>query len=247
MAGQANQLSRYGAIAKSTPFTTGRVYFLVSASETAYSQFSKFFPQDGDGYTRVYTTWAALITQIQLETPAPTVIVSPLFTTAPTKAQQLALDAAYAVVIQAAENLPDGSYLSATLTALSLATSTTNNLFQVNGRIILTDIVGEVVTTTSATAANAKFTSLPTVGSTTDLCATGSTTSAAAGAQMVITGTLANALVVTTQSAVVRQATPLIITAGTLQLITSATTTGNVKVRVKYVPLDHGAFVSPLI
>ena len=148
------------------------------------------------------------------------------------------------VVVQAGQNLPDGSYISATASALSLASTTTNNLFQVNGRVLITDILGEVVTTTGNVTA--KLTNVPTVGSTTDLCATGSINGLAVGGNLTITGTLANAMVTTVQSVFIRQATPVIASAGTLQLVTSATTTGNVKYRVHYRPLDPGAMVYPL-
>lgn len=246
--GQSGQLSRYGAIAKEIPFITGKAFFLINASETAASEFLNTYTVDGEGVTRVYTSWAAVITAIQASTDADVVFVSPLFTTAPTKAQQLALDAAYVTVIQAAQGLPDGSYLSATLTAVSLAAAATTvqNLFQVNGRCILQNIMGEVVTSIGSTA-NGKFTLYPTVGTNTDLCAAATTSSLAVGGQLLITGTLANAMVTTVNGAFINQAGSVVLTAGTLAYVNAVTSTGNVKFRVKYVPVDPGAFISPLI
>lgn len=243
---QYGQLSRYGAISKSYPLTTGQIYFLISSSEYAAAEVLKTYPSDSSGNSRVFTTWAAVIAQAQLNTDADVIIVSPLFTTPPTKAQQQQLDAANATCIQAGSLLPDGSYLSATITALSEAATTTNNLFSVNGRVELIDIMGEVVTT-SATAQTKKLTLTPTVGTATDLCATASTASLAVGGQMTITGTLANAMVTTVQGAFIKQATGLILSAGTLQLITSATTAGNSKWRLRYKAIDPGAFIAPLI
>lgn len=242
-----NQQSRYGAISKVYPFTTGKAFFLVNASEQAQPLFGLQFPNDKDGVPRVYTTWAAVITACQANTDADVVIVSPLFTTPPTKAQQQALDAAGVVTIQAGSNLPDGSYIAATLTAPSLAATTTNSWFSITGRVELLDIEGEISTTVGATGTNGKFTVVPTVGSTTDMCATGTTTSLPVGAQLYITGTLATALQTTTQAVYLRQASPLILQAGTLQFITNATTTGNVKTRLRYKPIDPGAFIAPLI
>jgi hypothetical protein len=247
MPGQTNQLSRYGGISKAYPLTTGSVYFLVNPTEYALQDFQNRYPAGGDGAAHVFTTWAAVITAIQTNTDFDTIIVSPLFTTPPTKAQQQQLDAAGAVVWQAGQILPDGSYLAATISAFSLANTTTTNLFGVSGRVLIDTVLGEVATTIGAAAQNAKFTSLPTVGSTTDMCAVATTTGLVAGTQLYITGTLATALQTTVQSIYVKQATPLIMTAGTLQLVTSATTTGNVKVRVMYKALDPGAFVYPLL
>lgn len=51
-----NQLSRYGAIAKALPFTTGKVFFVVASADNVYGDFAHLFPADGDGIQRVYTT-----------------------------------------------------------------------------------------------------------------------------------------------------------------------------------------------
>src|SRR5690242_9273528 len=147
MRGADNQLSRYGAIAQEYPMVTGKAFFLVSSTEAAYQFFANKYPADADGQARVYTSWAAVISAVQQYADNDVIIVSPLFTTAPSKAQQLQLDAAGCLVIQAGQVLPDGSYIAATQTALSLASSTTNSLFQVNGRVRVISVLGEVVTT----------------------------------------------------------------------------------------------------
>jgi hypothetical protein len=240
-----NQLSRYGGIAKKYPLTTGKLFFLVNSSEFAAAELSNKYPADQDGVPRVYTSYAAVISAIQVDTAADVIMVSPLFTTAPTKAQQLQLDAAGVTVVQAGSCLPDGSYLAAS-SAVSLAATTTQALFAVTGRVEIFNLLGEIVTTVGATGTNAKLTSVPTVGTTTDLCATATTTSLPVGANLTITGTLANAMATTVQSVFTRQATTVVMTAGTLQLTTNATTTGNVKWRLHYKPLDPGAFIAPL-
>lgn len=245
MSQKYNQLSRYGGISKDYPFTSGKVFFLVSSSEAAYNNFQEAYPVDGDGVVRVYTSWADVITAVERVTDSSTVIVSPLFTTAPTLAQIDSLNAAKVVVTQAGQNLPDGSYL-ASKAPFALNAATTITLFQVNGRIKLEDIVGEVVTSFGAATSGFKFTVVPTVGSTSDLCITTDVKNLAAGGQLLITGTLANALVATTQSAVARQAAQILVKAGNIYLSTTQTTTGNLRVRVHYKPIDPGAFVSPV-
>ena len=240
-----NQLSRYGAIAKSQPLTTGKSFFLINASEYALAEFQEKYPPDGAGVVRVYTTWASVITALQANTDADVLFISPLFTTAPTAAQRISLEATGVITYQMGSALIDGTYL-ANKAPLDMSVTTTNNLFQVNGRIELIDIIGQVATTIGATTMSAKFSIVPTVGSTTDLCATTDISSLAAGGQILITGTLATALTKTVQGAIVRQATPLIIKDGTLVLSTGATNTGNIAYKVRYKPLDPGAFVSSL-
>jgi hypothetical protein len=188
-----NQLNRYGAIAKAYPFTTGKAFFLVTSSEAAYNNFQENYPVDADGVVRVCTSWADIITQVQLVTDSSTVIVSPLFTTAPTLAQVAALDAAKVVTIQAGQNLPDGSYI-ATKAAAALPQTTTTALFKVNGRIQILGLYGEVVTTIQTQTNAAKFQLVPTIGTTVDLCSTTNITALPVGSQLSITGTLANAL-----------------------------------------------------
>jgi hypothetical protein len=53
-----NQLSRYGAIAKSLPFTFGKVFFVLSSSDAHLSDVNDTYPVDTDGVPRVYTTLA---------------------------------------------------------------------------------------------------------------------------------------------------------------------------------------------
>lgn len=241
---RGNQLSRYGALSAMLPFVTGKVFFLISASEEGAQDFVNDFPPDDDGRVRVFTTWADVIVEAQTKTAPDCVVVSPLFTTAPTLAQIDALNAAKTVVIQGGNNLPDGSYL-ATKGATSFATATTIDLFQVNGRIKLLDIIGEIVTTIGA-AQTSKFLVLPTVGSSTDLCVAANTAALAVGGSLVITGALTASLVATTQSAVLAQASPLLVKAGKIQINNATSSSGNVRFRVRYIPLDPGAFVSPL-
>lgn len=248
MASPANkgQLSRYGAIASDVPMVTGKAYFLVNSSEVAASEWLNRFTPDGDGAARVFTTWAAVISALQTSADADVVFVSPLFVTPPTKAQQLLLNAAYVAVIQAAQCLPDGSYLSTSLTASSLAVTTAQALFAATGRIAIVDIIGEVVTTVGATITG-KFTSVPTVGSNTDLCSAANFGASPVGTNLFVTGTLATAMVTSVGGAFLEQAVPIVVTAGNINFTQSATTTGNVKWLVRYKSIDPGAFVSPLV
>lgn len=54
-----NQLTRYGAIAKSLPFTMGKVFFVLNSSDAQYGDFQYEFPADKDGVDRVYSSLAS--------------------------------------------------------------------------------------------------------------------------------------------------------------------------------------------
>lgn len=51
-----NQNSRYGAIARALPFTTGKVFFVVHADDAWAADLANEFPVDRDGVPRVYAT-----------------------------------------------------------------------------------------------------------------------------------------------------------------------------------------------
>jgi len=60
-----NQLSRYGAIAKSLPFTFGKIFFVVKTSESYFADFANEFPVDRDGVVRVYGSVAEVNTAMR--------------------------------------------------------------------------------------------------------------------------------------------------------------------------------------
>ncbi|MFH7445159.1 hypothetical protein RA265_29135, partial [Pseudomonas syringae pv. tagetis] len=74
-------------------------------------------------------------------------------------------------------------------------------------------------------ANNTKLIANPTVGSDTDICAVVSTTAAAVGSRLHITGTFANAMVISANGAHVAQAGAVVLTAGTLDLSCAASNT----------------------
>lgn len=54
-----NQLSRYGAIAKSLPFTPGKIFFVVDSAESWVGDFINTYVPDEDGEVRVFTSLAS--------------------------------------------------------------------------------------------------------------------------------------------------------------------------------------------
>lgn len=115
--------------------------------------------------------------------------------------------------------------------------------FTVTGRVLITQIIGEVTTEISATETSIKLVSNPTVGADVNLCAATAITSDVVGTVYNITGTLADALVVTTSGAVIAQANTIFVAAGTIDLHSTATQTGYAKWTLHYIPLDSGSSV----
>ena len=239
--GKYNQLSRYGAIAKAYPLTTGKIFFLLSSSEAQFADFNNRFPVDEDGVVRVYTSWASALAACTAG-QGDIIEVSPGFTTALSAAELLSAETKGVTIYQAGKQLLDGSYFENRATA-ALPASTQIALFTVTGRIKLVSIIGEVTTAIQNQANNTKLVANPTVGADVDICAVASTANDAVGTNYFITGTFATALQKSASVVGVYQAAPLLIPAGTIDLNCAATNTGSVKWKVIYVPIDPGARV----
>lgn len=127
----------------------------------------------------------------------------------------------------------------------ALPQTAAGTLFAVTGgRIALTSIVGEVTTVIQTQANNAKLQSVPTVGTTVDLCAVLDITAKEVGALLGITGLFSDALVGANAGATVLPRNALIIPVGTIKLNCAASNTGAVKWSITYVPLDDAATVA---
>jgi len=116
--------------------------------------------------------------------------------------------------------------------------------FTVTGRVIVTQIVGEVTVVIQTQANATKLIANPTVGADVDLCGTNDITADAVGTVYTITGTLADNMVATTSGAVQAQPEGILVTAGTIDLDCAASNTGETKWTLHYVPLDAGSHVA---
>lgn len=112
------------------------------------------------------------------------------------------------------------------------------------GRILLTGIVGEVTTVIQTQANNTKLKSVPTVGTTVDLCAVLDISAKEVGTLFGITGLFSDALVGANAGAGVLPRNPVVVPIGTIKLDCAASNTGSVKWSLTYVALDDGATVS---
>lgn len=126
----------------------------------------------------------------------------------------------------------------------SLPQTTAAALFTITGgKILLCDIIGEATAITPADANNMKLISNPTVGADVDLCATLNIASTAIGSTFHITGTLTDAMVKKVSGAGDSQASPIEVSAGTIDLSCDASKSGTMKWTMFYIPIDAGAKV----
>ena len=127
-------------------------------------------------------------------------------------------------------------------TAALPATATAAIFTVAGGRCLVTQILGEVTTVIQTQVCNVKLQANPTAtGTSVDMCANLDVSAKVLASLFGITGTLADALL--NGLAIIGQATPIIVQAGTIDLVTSATNTGSVKWHVRYIPLDEGATI----
>lgn len=126
----------------------------------------------------------------------------------------------------------------------ALPQTTAHALFTVTGgRVLVTQIVGEVTTVIQTQANNAKLVANPTAtGSSVDMCAVLDITAKAVATLFGITGTASDAMV--SGLAIKAQVAPIIVQAGTIDLDCAASNTGSVRWTLRFFPLDDGASVS---
>lgn len=117
-------------------------------------------------------------------------------------------------------------------------------IFQVSAAVRLLHLVARVTTVLGATATNAKWVMNPTVGADVDLCAVVAVANAAVGSILTITGTLANAMIVSASGVVQYQANSIILPAGNIEFSCSANNTGQLEFFVHYLPIVDGALIT---
>lgn len=133
-----------------------------------------------------------------------------------------------------------------TTTAAVIAAGTATIFTVAGGPIEVVNIISVCVTANDGTATLLKYTADPTDGTATDLCAaSASLASLAAGNVVNITGTLANAAVITTNGVAISQLGKVVVPAGVIQSITSGgATTGTWTHHLRYRPLSRGVTVT---
>lgn len=122
----------------------------------------------------------------------------------------------------------------------------TATLFTVSGgRIVVTQILGEITTGMQAIATTLRLQADPTLGTTRNICADLDVNAYAAGDLLGITGVNTDAMQPpATGGALEAQTMGVIVQEGTIDLVAGANNTGSVKWTLKYIPLDDGATVA---
>lgn len=130
------------------------------------------------------------------------------------------------------------------------ATATTSYFSITGGRVIITSFTGVCTTVCTSTATTVAVGTTPTTGtaSTTSVASATAVTSKEVGTMVGLGATAGAALIVGSNAAspVVVDSTPIILSAGTIDITTSATNTGAFKWTLTYIPLDEGASVAAL-
>ncbi len=126
--------------------------------------------------------------------------------------------------------------------------ATVDPLFNiVNGRVILTSLIGEAtVGVTSQEATNIKIQANPTTGTTADIAADLNASADEIGTLYGITGAFGDALIGTNAGATVIISSPVILQIGTIDLECGETIlTGSIKWVATYMPLDPDGEMTP--
>lgn len=118
-------------------------------------------------------------------------------------------------------------------------------LFTVSGgRILLTSLIGEVTTAIGAVATTLTIVGNPTTGTDVNIGTATAITSKEVGSLVGLAGTVGTALNVQSAGAGAVPTSGVVVPIGTLDWLTSASTTGAIKWSLTYVPLDDGASVT---
>lgn len=126
----------------------------------------------------------------------------------------------------------------------ALPQTTQGALFNIEGgRVLLTQIIGEVTTVIQTQANNTKLVANPDTGTDVDICAVLSITADEVGTLYSISGLNSDAMLGINAGAVPAMARPVILAPGSLDLNCAASNTGSVKWTLFYVPIDDGAYV----
>ncbi len=128
--------------------------------------------------------------------------------------------------------------------AATLPQTAAGTLFTVSGgRVLLTALLGEVTVAIQNQVNNTKVKSVPTAGTTVDLCAVVDVANLEVGGKLVLPAAFATALAKTLAGAAVLQPNSIVLAAGSVQLDCAASNTGSVKWSAFYIPLDEGAIL----
>ncbi|MDD4986715.1 MAG: hypothetical protein PHQ43_13220 [Dehalococcoidales bacterium] len=125
-----------------------------------------------------------------------------------------------------------------------IALGTTHLFNIVGGRVLMTQIVDEITIVMQGIATTLRLSSDPTLGTTRNICQDLDVNAYAVNDLLGITGINTDAMLPpATGGSIEGQTVPVVLKAGTLDLIAGAANTGSVRWTLKYIPIDAGAVV----
>lgn len=125
-----------------------------------------------------------------------------------------------------------------------LPQTTSGTLFTVaGGRVLVTNITGEVTTVIQTQANNTKLVATPTTGTAVDMCAVLDISADEVGCLYTITGLPSDAMYGPNAGLGQVMSRGLVVPIGTIKLSCAASNTGSVKWSITYLPWDDGASV----
>lgn len=239
-----NNNAGYGQLVGSnlTPMTTGKTFYVTSATGLSAEFLQEVFPTDNDGVVRVYANITNAIAAM-VAGRWDVIVLASDYTTAPTDTELAALATAGWSIVSANANVDGSAEIVVSGGSKALPATTTGAIFTVTWLVEIISIVWVVTTVIQTQACNLKISTLSN-STTTDICADLNISADAAQSRMSITGTFANAMINTAAWVpVARQATAVVAQEGTIILTTSATNTGAIRWSVLYRPLQAGSKV----
>lgn len=240
--------------------TTGKTMVVVGTSGAAYQDLLDLWTPDNDGVPRQYTTVALALAQC-VAGRGDVIVTAADYSTALTAADILSAETKGVTIIHGGLN-NHGVYFCERATATLPQTDPSDGaaIFTVTGKIKLLSISGVVTTQIQTQATNARLVAVSSVGTAvqSDLCVSADIIAASVGAVLTVGSVFTSfgmgyggpvpawtrtPLQINNSSAFLYQISPIVVQAGTINLCTDASSTGSVKWRIEYVPMEPGARV----
>ena len=237
----------------------GKTFVVVGTAGESYEDVLDLWTPDNDGVARNFTTVTLALAQT-VAGRGDVIILANDYTTALTATNILDAETNGVTIIPSSKTTSSGVYFAerATNTLPQSDPSDGSAIFTVTGKIKLLSIQGVVTTQIATTATDARLVAVSTVGTAAqaDLCTSGDIIAASVGAVLTVGSVLSSfgmgaarttptwartPLQIHNDATYLYQITPIVVQAGTINLTTGASSTGSIKWRVEYEPMEPGA------
>lgn len=228
---------------------TGKTMVVVGSDGASYEDLIDLWTPDNDGVPRQYTTVALALAQT-VAGRGDVIITAPDYSTALTAADILDAETNGVTIIHGGLN-NHGVYFCERATATLPQSDPSDGaaIFTVTGKIKLLSIQGVVTTQIQTQATNARLVTVPSATNLvqSNLCISADIIAASVNSVLTVLTTaginFGAPLINSVNGNFVYQYFPVVVQAGTINLATGASSTGSIKWRVEYVPMEPGARV----